>query len=476
MTTAQHTSYMNANLPNLKAQTHELGEAGLLKEEREQIVPGAPLEKEPASPARAPHSPAASASDLTMGSPGTSKEQEEMERQLLRIEEVSVEGADVLVKVPADLVGRMIGKHGTVIKELQLQSGAFINMSKDGEVFRIARISGGQAEARLCACLLVEKFTSADNAEKRARLEELIAHYRVVGNRPVRQYVVESFTMPAETLARIVGRGGLLLRELQDKSHAKIDLPRSTGSDEARKVVTISGTSPEVAACRELLRSVMHDYPTHYPEESYYQYDPAHQVVPSRTPYYPPHYPVPTYPMHAYMPQSGYADQYGQSPYMMSYPGYYPQDHLAPDLSRLSLEVDDHVVPRENHGSIPLIHPPAILASSMGAAQMPPSMHQQAMVPPLPAPHVNDTVISIPGEMVGRLIGRHGVAVKQLQSETRTRIDILDPSPNSSNATRYVRITGPKYENVHHCVQLIHSRMASFWGAAPMSPASSHHA
>lgn len=33
---------------------------------------------------------------------------------------------------------------------------------------------------------------------------------------------------------------------------------------------------------------------------------------------------------------------------------------------------------------------------------------------------------------VGRLIGRQGVAVKQLQMETRTRVDILDPDPNAT--------------------------------------------
>jgi rRNA processing protein Krr1/Pno1 len=34
-------------------------------------------------------------------------------------------------------------------------------------------------------------------------------------------------------------------------------------------------------------------------------------------------------------------------------------------------------------------------------------------------------------EQVGRLIGRQGIAVKQLQAETKTRIDVLDADPHS---------------------------------------------
>lgn len=41
-----------------------------------------------------------------------------------------------------------------------------------------------------------------------------------------RLYVVESFSLPSEALSRVIGKGGAMLRELQDRTHAKIDLPR----------------------------------------------------------------------------------------------------------------------------------------------------------------------------------------------------------------------------------------------------------
>ena len=72
----------------------------------------------------------------------------------------------------------MIGKNGLVIKELQSQSGAFINMAKEGDVYRIARISGNYPETHLCALLLVQKFTSREDAPKHDKLDALIRFYK----------------------------------------------------------------------------------------------------------------------------------------------------------------------------------------------------------------------------------------------------------------------------------------------------------
>lgn len=487
MTTAQHSSYLNANLPNLKAQANEMmGESAaatlLAKDDRDHLVPSDKDHPAPARPPMPSVSPVAAAAPAVgesagIAAPGAPRQQGgggnsataglDREQQLLALGEVSVEpNGDVLVKVPADLVGRMIGKHGTVIKELQLQSGAFINMAKEGEVFRIARITGGQYEARLCACLLADKFTPADNTEKRARIEELIAHYRAIGNRPARVYQVESMSLPPDMVARLVGRGGLLLRELQDKTRAKIDLPRSTGGDEMRKVVTISGTMADVATCRELIRTMAHE-PAHYVPDEYYGtalYEP--QAVPSRS-YYQPYasYAPP------YMQAAAYADPYAQ-PYLMR--GYYYPEQAVPDMSRLSIDSDDHVVPTprevQSYAPAPSYGPTQTYAPAPIATMHVPMPAQQAA--PYMGPSL-ESVISIPGDMVGRLIGRQGVAVKQLQSETHTRIDILDPLPNSPYGVRHVRITGPKQENIQHCIYLIQTRVSAFWGNPP-SPASTH--
>ena len=70
---------------------------------------------------------------------------------------------------------------------------------------------------------------------------------------------------------------------------------------------------------------------------------------------------------------AGYVEQYGAAPYVMGYPGGYYPEQLTPDLGRLSLEGDDHVVPREAH--VPM---------SMMA----------------PMPPIAETIVSIPGEMV----------------------------------------------------------------------------
>jgi hypothetical protein len=114
MTTAQQSSHLNANLPNLKAQTHdplsEPAAALLAKEEREQLVPAAPLDKADApagSPSQAEASLPASASDTPQRATGEAPMgPEEAEKLLATIPEITIEGTEVLVKVPADLVGR----------------------------------------------------------------------------------------------------------------------------------------------------------------------------------------------------------------------------------------------------------------------------------------------------------------------------------------------------------------------------------
>jgi len=167
-----------------------------------------------------PATPVAPSKDVVLVNPATTSSQSEPSTTAIdafkSIEEISVDPAtsELLVKVPSELVGRMIGKNGLVIKELQSHSGAFINMAKEGEVFRIARISGNYPETHLCALMLVARFTPRDDVAKHEKLESLITEFKKM--RPLKPFLVENFNVPAEHVGRIIGRGGHTIRELQE--------------------------------------------------------------------------------------------------------------------------------------------------------------------------------------------------------------------------------------------------------------------
>lgn len=88
----------------------------------------------------------------------------------------------------------------------------------------------------------MQKLTPRDQSAKHTRLAALAAYFRSKcevciwlppampdipsSNVVQRPYVVEQFTVPVEHVGRVFGRGGLVLREIQDQSRAKIEIPR----------------------------------------------------------------------------------------------------------------------------------------------------------------------------------------------------------------------------------------------------------
>lgn len=457
-----------------------------------------------ATPARGGDGPASAASSVSTaaGTAGAAASEESVEwlHDFNSLEEISVDAdtQELLVKVPSESVGRMIGRNGQVIKDLQGQSGAFINMGKDGDVHRIARISGNYPETHLCALLLVQKFTPRENAPKQEKLETMIRFCRKNRNQP---HTVEEFAVPEESLGRVIGRGGHMLREIQERSHARIDLPK-TAATAGHRVLVLSGSPEEIASCRDLLKAQIglrdeqastesqQESPSGPPGPNHNGhmrgYGPSDPLLGSRPPYYLPTYGPPSYapyPMQYYPPPPpGYDPGMYPPPYATSY-GYVPQyappyppapyglSDMAADFGRVALSPPhegpdpDHQVPLSHH------HPGGPHAHAHMAPPLP--LHATApafvpsMMPPPTAlmPQQHEAVVPIPGELVGRLIGRQGVSVKQLQLETRTRIDVLDPSPHAVDTTRYVRITALRPENVRMCEAHIRARVAAHYGS-----------
>ena len=144
-------------------------------------------------------------------------------------------------EVSALYVGRVIGKGGEMIRDLQARSGCRIDVDQNvppGQprliTYRGSRRTVDFAK-RLVYMLCQENVNEADLPLGEARREFLV--------------------VPASSVGKIIGRGGEMIRELQSRSQAKIQVDHSgaSGLQPTEKHVTITGTDQSVVKAKEMV-------------------------------------------------------------------------------------------------------------------------------------------------------------------------------------------------------------------------------
>jgi rRNA processing protein Krr1/Pno1 len=145
-------------------------------------------------------------------------------------------------EVSALYVGRVIGKGGEMIRDLQARSSCRIDVDQNvppGQprviTYRGTRKTVDFAK-HLVAMLCSENATEADLPLGEAKREFLV--------------------VPAQSVGKIIGRGGEMIRELQSRSQGKIQVDHSgaiSGLDASEKQVTITGTEQSVAKAKEMV-------------------------------------------------------------------------------------------------------------------------------------------------------------------------------------------------------------------------------
>mmetsp|Transcript_401 Transcript_401/g.656 ORF Transcript_401/g.656 Transcript_401/m.656 type:complete len:634 (-) Transcript_401:1443-3344(-) len=144
-------------------------------------------------------------------------------------------------EVSALYVGRVIGKGGEMIRDLQARSACRIDVDQNvppGQprliTYRGTRKTVDFAK-HLVHMLCQENVNEADLPLGEAKREYLI--------------------VPATSVGKIIGRGGEMIRELQARSHAKIQVDHSgsSGLDTNEKQVTITGTDQSVVKAKEMV-------------------------------------------------------------------------------------------------------------------------------------------------------------------------------------------------------------------------------
>ena len=87
----------------------------------------------------------------------------------------------------------------------------------------------------------------------REQLVELMEYEKEYGQ-------VINISVPVRALARIVGRQGATIRELQDDTKAEIDVNKNdAGSSAGSSTLTLKGTKQAVAAAKKAINSIVAD-------------------------------------------------------------------------------------------------------------------------------------------------------------------------------------------------------------------------
>jgi len=138
-------------------------------------------------------------------------------------------------------VGRVIGKGGEMIRDLQARAGCRIDVDQNVPegAPRIITYRGTRRTIDF-AKKLVDILCSDGGKEADLPLGEASRRHLIV---------------PATVIGKIIGRGGEMIRELQSKSQAKIQVDHSGagGVDPAQRQVTVTGTEQSVVKAEEMI-------------------------------------------------------------------------------------------------------------------------------------------------------------------------------------------------------------------------------
>ena len=143
--------------------------------------------------------------------------------------------------LPPLYVGRVIGKGGEMVRDLQARSGCRIDLDQnvpDG-ANRIITYRGPRAKIDF-AKHLVDILCQPDAKDSDLPLGE--AQRKMIH-------------VPATVIGKIIGRGGEMIRSLQTSSQAKIQVDHSGagGTDPTQRQITVTGTPLSVTKAEEMI-------------------------------------------------------------------------------------------------------------------------------------------------------------------------------------------------------------------------------
>lgn len=148
------------------------------------------------------------------------------------------------IQVPNDMVGKIIGKGGATIRQLQDLSGAHVDVAKQtvmGEAHRRVTLTGSPECVEKCNGLIEMKLAGQ-------QLPGVPGVQSVMGEGEMKVFI------PDDMVGKVIGKGGETIRSLQDGSGAHMDVAKQCPPGTTTREVTIKGTPAQMAYCNLLLQ------------------------------------------------------------------------------------------------------------------------------------------------------------------------------------------------------------------------------
>ncbi|CAL0322539.1 unnamed protein product [Lupinus luteus] len=160
------------------------------------------------------------------------------------------------IDIPNGRVGVIIGKGGETIKYLQLQSGAKIQITRDGDAdpnspTRMVEIMGTPD-----AIAVAEKLIDEVLAEAEAGGSGVVTR-RLTGQAGSDEYVSK---IPNNKVGLVIGKGGETIKSMQASSGARIQvipLHLPPGDTSTERTLKIEGTPEQIESAKELVNQVI---------------------------------------------------------------------------------------------------------------------------------------------------------------------------------------------------------------------------
>jgi rRNA processing protein Krr1/Pno1 len=141
-------------------------------------------------------------------------------------------------EVSAYIAGRVIGKGGEVIRDLQARSGASIDVE----------------QAPVGSNRIVTYRGPRRKVDFAKHLVDLISNGVSDTDLPLGEAIREVLLIPASSTGKVIGRGGEMVREMQSRSQAKIDFDHTAMPDRPdQKKVVVTGTADAVRKANEMI-------------------------------------------------------------------------------------------------------------------------------------------------------------------------------------------------------------------------------
>ncbi|XP_059640484.1 uncharacterized protein LOC132282735 [Cornus florida] len=166
-------------------------------------------------------------------------------------------GTSKKIDIPNGRVGVIIGKGGETIKNLQLQSGARIQVTRDMDAdpnspTRMVELMGTPEQIAKAEQLINETLAEAETGGSGTVSRRLTGH----------QAGGEQFVMkiPNNKVGLVIGKGGETIKNMQASTGARIQvipLHLPPGDTSTERIVQIDGTSEQIESAKQLVNEVI---------------------------------------------------------------------------------------------------------------------------------------------------------------------------------------------------------------------------